>query len=211
VNPDKFGQSKVLVRDNHHYGKQEQVYDGFNIWTNMRFHKALTVQGGFSAGRTRTEACYVIDSPEALRFCEITPPMLKSGSVVASYLLPKGFGLSATYRDYPGVQITANWVVPNSLIQPSLGRPLSSGINGTPRSIWCSPGRCTRTAAGARLRFSKRHSFKGVVTRDGEHRRVQHLQFDGHRRVEQHYGPSWQRPTLLQGARFVKLSAQFDF
>jgi hypothetical protein len=25
------------------------------------------------------------------------------------------------------------------------------------------------------------------------------------------YGPNWQRPTLLQGARFIKISGQFDF
>ena len=25
------------------------------------------------------------------------------------------------------------------------------------------------------------------------------------------YGPAWQRPTLLQGARFLKLSGQIDF
>jgi len=212
VNPDKFGQSKVLVRDNHHYGKQEQVYDGFNIWTNMRFHKALTVQGGFSAGRTRTEACYVIDSPEALRFCEITPPMLKSGSVVASYLLPKGFGLSATYRDYPGVQITANWVVPNSLIQPSLGRPLSSGINGTATVNLVQPGTMYADRQRALdLRFSKRHSFKGGYRVMGNIDVFNIFNSTGIVGLNNTYGPSWQRPTLLQGARFVKLSAQFDF
>lgn len=25
------------------------------------------------------------------------------------------------------------------------------------------------------------------------------------------YGPAWQRPTLLQGARFLKISGQLDF
>ena len=25
------------------------------------------------------------------------------------------------------------------------------------------------------------------------------------------FGPNWQRPTLLQGARFVKFSVQLDF
>ena len=162
VNPDKFGQSKVLVRDNHHYGTQEQVYDGINVWQNTRLRNGLTLQGGISSGRTRTSACYVIDSPEALRFCEITPPFLTSGSLVASYLMPFGIGLSGTYRDYPGVQITANYAVPNSAIQPSLGRPLSSGINGTATVNLVQPGTMYADRQRALdIRASWRHRFGG--------------------------------------------------
>jgi hypothetical protein len=211
VNPDKFGQSKVLVRDNRHYGTQEQVYDGINVWQNTRLHNGLTLQGGISSGRTRTSACYVIDSPEALRFCDITPPFLTSGSLVASYLMPFGIGLSGTYRDYPGVQITANYVVPNSAIQPSLGRPLSSGINGTATVNLVQPGTMYADRQRALdIRASWRHRF-------GPYRVMGNLDVfnifnsTGIVGLNNTYGPNWQRPTLLQGARFIKLSAQFDF
>jgi len=131
---------------------------------------------------------------------------------VASYLLPKGFGLSATYRDYPGVQITANWVVPNSLIQPSLGRPLSSGLNGTATVNLVQPGTMYADRQRALdLRFSKRHSFKGGYRVMGNIDVFNIFNSTGIVGLNNTYGPNWQRPTLLQGARFVKLSAQFDF
>jgi hypothetical protein len=210
VNPNRFGQSRILVRDNSHYGKQEQVYDGVNLWTTTRTH-GLTLQGGLSAGRTRTSACYVIDSPEALRFCEVTPPFLKSVSLVASYMLPFGIGLSTTYRDYPGVQITANYVAPNASIAPSLGRNLSAGVNGTATINLVQPGTMYADRQRALdLRLSKRH-------RIGPYRVMGNLDIfnifnsTGIVGLNNTFGPNWQRPTLLQGARFVKISAQFDF
>jgi hypothetical protein len=211
VNPNRFGQSRILVRNNHHYGEQQQVYDGVNVWQNTRLRTGLTLQGGISMGRTRTNNCYVIDSPQQLRFCDIQPPFLKSGSLVASYLMPLGIGLAATYRDYPGVEITANYVAPNSIIAPSLGRNLSAGANGTAVVALVQPGTMYADRQRALdLRFSKRHRI-GTTRVMGNLDIFNIFNSTGVVGINNTFGPNWQRPTLLQGARFVKISAQFDF
>ena len=109
------------------------------------------------------------------------------------------------------MQITANYVVPNSAIQPSLGRPLSSGINGTATVNLVQPGTMYADRQRALdIRASWRHRF-------GPYRVMGNLDFfnifnsTGIVGLNNTYGPNWQRPTLLQGARFIKLSAQFDF
>jgi hypothetical protein len=126
-------------------------------------------------------------------------------------MLPFGIGLSTTYRDYPGVQITANYVAPNSIIAPSLGRNLSAGVNGTATVNLVQPGTMYADRQRALdIRASWRHRF-------GPYRVMGNLDVfnifnsTGIVGLNNTFGPNWQRPTLLQGARFVKISAQFDF
>ncbi len=118
--------------------------------------------------------------------------------------------MSATYRNYPGPQITASHNVTSAQIAAwNNGRPLSAG--GTVDVALVQPG----TLYGARqhqldVRFSKRHRIGGV--RLSGNVDVNNLfNSTGVVNVNTTFGPSWQRPLLLQGARFVKVSAQVDF
>lgn len=64
IAPNLFGVGRFVVRSNEPYGEQEQVYDGINLTQSMRFSNGATVQGGISWGHTRTDNCFVVDSPE---------------------------------------------------------------------------------------------------------------------------------------------------
>jgi hypothetical protein len=212
VSPALFGRTRTLVRDDSHYGERTQIYDGFDLTENIRLRNGATLSGGLNFGRTKTSACFVVDSPGELRFCEVTPPFQPNATFAGYYPLP-WFGLltSATYRNFPGAQITASLVVPNAQIAPSLGRNLSSGANGTATVQLIAPGEMY----GGRqqqvdFRISKREKI-------GRSRVTVNLDLfnlfnaTGVVTLNTTYGPNWQRPTLLQGARFVKFSGQVDF
>ena len=75
----------------------------------------------FTAGTPRTDA-----------YCDVRPPFQSNIKALAVYPLPWwGVQLSATYQGLPGPNILANATFTNAQIAPSLGRPLSSGANGT--------------------------------------------------------------------------------
>lgn len=211
IAPALFGVGRVIVRSNEPYGKQEQVYDGVNLTQSTRFSNGSTVQGGISWGRTRTNNCFTVDSPEQLRFCDVNPPMLATASLVGFHPLPYGFVASATYRDYPGAMITAAYQAPNSIIAPSLGRNLAAGPNATATVQLVEPG--TMYAPRQRaldLRFSKRIQV-GKTRISGNLDVFNVFNATSIVTLNTTYGPAWQRPTLLQGARFLKISGQFDF
>lgn len=207
-----FGKNQTVVRAAGHYGKQTQVYDGFDLTENLRLPQGGQISGGMNWGRTKTAACFVVDSPQALRFCEVKPPFQPNATFSGFVPLPwGGFVVAATYRNFPGAQITATQQYSNAEIRPSLNRNLASGANGTVNVELIQPG----TLYGPRqqsldFRLSKR-------VRLGTRRVTANLDLynllnsTGIATVNVTYGPNWQRPTLLQLGRYAKVGVRVDF
>jgi hypothetical protein len=212
VSPALFGRNQSVVRPARDFGKQRQTYTGFDLTENIRLPNGGQISGGASWGRTATDNCFVVDSPQALRFCEITPPFQPNVSFVGFYPLPWwGLTASATYRDYPPAQITATYTATNAQIAPSLGRNLSSGANGTVAVELIEPG----TTYGPRprqldFRFSKRFRI-GRTRIMGNVDLFNLFNATGITTLNNTYGGQWQRPTLLQQGRYFKFSGQVDF
>jgi hypothetical protein len=207
-----FGKNLNVINPAAQYGKQTQIFEGVDLTENIRLPKGATISGGVSWGRTKTSSCFVVNSPGALRFCDITPPLLPSATFVGFVPLPWGLLTSATYRDFPGPQLTATYNVSNAQIKDSLGRDLSSGPNGTVNVELIKPG----TLYGSRarqvdLRVSKRFQL-------GRNRVMGNVDIfnllnkgTGIDSWNVTYGPDWQKPLLLQLGRYFKFGAQFDF
>jgi hypothetical protein len=107
--------------------------------------------------------------------------------------------------------ITAAYQAPNSIIAPSLGRNLAAGANATATVQLVQPG----TMYGPRqraldLRISKRFQA-GKARLTGNIDVFNIFNATSIVTLNTTYGPAWQRPTLLQGARFLKVSGQIDF
>ena len=213
VSRAKFGQVSNVMRLSKHYGEDKEVYDGVDVYLNARLGKGIVVQGGTSTGRTLTDQCFVVDSPQALLNCRVAPPFQTQIKVLGVYPLPwAGIQTSATYQSLPGPQITASRVYTNAEVRGSLGRDLSSGVNGTVTVPLIAPG----TMYGDRMnqldfRVSKIFRMPG-------NRRIQAnldlfnaLNASSVLAQNNTYGPSWLRPTTIIQGRLVKFGGQFDF
>ena len=206
------GKSQNVVTPASKFGKRVEVYEGFDLTEEARLPHGINISGGMNIGRTRSNTCFVIDSPGVLRFCDTRPPLQPNFSFVNIVPLPwLGLTTSFTYRDYPGYQIIATQQYSATEIKPSLGRDLASGANGTVNVQLIEPG----TMYGPRqrqfdLRLSKRVRFG--TRRISANLDISNL-LNGSTAtaVNGTFGPSWQRPTSFQKGRWAKVGAQFDF
>ena len=130
ISPTKFGQIDNLVDMASTYGKQTEVFNGVDVTLNTRFGRGGVVSGGLSVGRTETDNCFVVDSPQQARpgFCNVTSPWMAGTQFkfLAVTPLPWNFQASATYQNVAGPEITASHVVSNAEIARTLGRNLGS-------------------------------------------------------------------------------------
>ena len=120
--------------------------------------------------------------------------------------------MSATYRDFPGPQITANLLVTNAQIAPTLGRNLSNGVNGTVTKNLVQPGT---------MYEPRNHQFDFRVSKRIQLKNSRRLMANldiynlfngtGVDVINAQYGPNWRRPVVLQTPRYAKISGQFDF
>ena len=212
LDPALFGRGQSAIQLESMFGKRHQAYDGFDLVGQARLQHGINVSGGMNMGRTHTNTCFVVDSPQALRFCDNRPPFQPNMSFVGVVPLPwYGILTSFTYRDYPGYQITATQQYTAAQIVPSLGRPFSSGANGTvnvpliePGTMWGPRQRQIDFRLSKRLRFD-RFRFAGNLDISNL------LNSSTATGIVTTFGQNWQRPTLLQKGRWAKIGAQFDF
>ena len=89
-----------------------------------------------STGRTVTDTCFVVDSPQALFNCHIKNPQLQF-KVGGNYPLPWwGLQVAGTFFNTDGINTLASYVATNAQVLPSLGRNLGN----------CAPAAATCTA-----------------------------------------------------------------
>jgi len=106
--------------------KRQNVNTGVELNVNARLSKGTFVSGGVSFANQHSIACDVIDNPEQSRFCDTDTGYRPDVKFSAGYALPLGVRVSGTYRMLAGPQIAATWSIPNSTIQPALGRSLAA-------------------------------------------------------------------------------------
>lgn len=231
VSVAKFGQLDNLLTNANTFGRQEDVYDGFDMTMNVRLPNQGSLSGGVSLGRQRTNTCYVIDdrslafvttsqialSPRTTEYCDVRPPMQPNVKFQGTYSLPWwGIHAAATFQSQPGAQILAQQQTPNAAIRPSLGRNLAScGMavvcNATVLLDLLPPA----TMYGDRLyqvdvRFSKTLTVGRTVIRPA----VSVYNLLNANPVLQYnplYGPAWPEPTAILNARFADVGVQVDF
>jgi hypothetical protein len=145
------------------YGDARTSYwHGVDFTTTARMPNGLTVQAGTSTGRGIRNNCDVTRAlPELLLVanvnarvdsCDVTEKWTTSFKGLASYTVPKiGVLVSASMRSLEttpgggvatnGLSLAANYVVPNTMIQQSLGRlPANALPTGTTTVNLLNPG-----------------------------------------------------------------------
>ena len=225
VAPSKFGQVDNLVTRASHFGGQSQVSDFFGVTASGRLGSGIQVGGGVDTGRTVTDRCFVVDSPQQLLNCRVATPFKAQTQIklYGAYPLPGDFVVSGTFQNVAGPEIQANYVASNAEIAPSLGRNLAACRGAAvctatatvplvaPQTLFES----RRTTVDVRL--SKRMNL-------GANRRLQ-ANVDIYNlfgvssvlSLNNTYGPRWQFPIGLAGSepllwgRMVQFGGQFTF
>jgi hypothetical protein len=218
IKPTAFGQNFGLTTKAENYGKASNSYSGVDVNVKARFGQDGVLQGGMSTGALTTDNCFVVDSPQALYQCRVSPSWAAATNVkfLLVYPLPWNFRASVIYQNLPGTPITATYTATNAEILPSLGRNLGSCrgaavCNGTTTIELIAPktafeDRRSRTD----LRFSR--IFKvGGASIDGELDIYNILNANDVLSMITSYGASWQRVNEILAGRFVKFGVRVYF
>ncbi len=214
IKPEKFGLVNNLVTRADKYGKQTEVFNGVDVTINARLSRAAFIGGGFSTGRTATGRCFVVDSPQELRHCQVVAPFTTQIKLSGVYPLPWDMQIGAVIQSLPGIPVSASYVATNAQIAPSLGRSLSGRASTVtivegqgllvPQSVF--EGRSNQLD----LRYTKALRL-GRARVQGNIDLYNVLNSSPILSINTRYGSAWLRPTAILAARLLKFSAQLDF
>jgi carboxypeptidase family protein len=237
--PGRVGQEEQFAELSSNIGKQIENWHGVDVLVNARLRNGLTVQGGTSTGRRLQDNCAVRATvpetyswPQTIAtqtarvtnlaspardgglqspYCRVVEPFLTSFRGLVTYIVPKvDIQVSGTWRNDPGEELRADYVVTSAVAAPSLGRNLSSG-NVTVNLI--PPGTLYGDRRGnVDVRIAK-------ILRFGQTRAQLAMDVynltntDSVIRYNHNYVPSgaWLIPTEILPARYVRLNMQIDF
>jgi hypothetical protein len=225
--PDFLAAQNNVIALASNYGKASEVYNGVDLTANLRLPHNVVLSGGPSIGRTETNYCFTVDSPQGtgippsqgatttggLLYCDVKPPFQANVKLLGVYPLPWwGVQFSGTFQSVPGPMITASRTYTSAQIAPSLGRNLATGANGTAAVQLIKPGTMfDERLYQVDLRVSKQFRL------GGDHR-IQ-LNLDVYNAANASpvlslntaYGPSWMTPTSILQGRLIKIGTQWDF
>lgn len=222
LNPNKVGVAQQnIVEPADDYGGETMHWNGGDATVNARLGGGVTFQGGVSTGRTYTNLCSVLAQvPESgllnVPYCSQTTNWLTQVKVLGTYAVPKiGIQVSSVFQSFPGPTISANLVVPDSVVKQSLGRDLSAGAaNATVNLV--PPG----TLYGDRVNLLDLRLGKTLKTGYGTTTTVN---FDVFNSLNSSAVVSenttyvnstitgWRVPTSIAPPRLFKFSVQFNF
>ena len=209
------------------YGTASEVYNGVDLTVNARLPQGIVVSGGPSIGRTETNYCFAIDSPQGsglppaqggtssagLLYCDVKPPFQPNVKLLGVYPLPWwGVQFAATFQSLPGPQITAARTFTNAEIRPTLGRNLATGAAGTANVQLIAPGTMyDERLYQVDLRVSKIFKFAGRHRLQGNIDIYNAGNASSILGINTTFGSNWLRPTSILQGRLVKFGGQWDF
>jgi hypothetical protein len=231
VRPAGFGLVDNLVTQASRYGQQTQVFNGVDATVNARFAGSGLLSGGLSVGRTVTDNCYQNDDPSLLgqnavatyprtdAFCHLAPPWSAGTQVklMAVYPLPWDIQTSAIYQNSPGIPITAQYVVSNAAIGPSLGRDLASCRGAATCNANVTVDLIPPTAMfeprlqQLDLRFSRIIRLGGARRLRADVDVYNVFNVSNVLSMNTTYGSGWQDVRQILGGRLVRLGGQINF
>jgi hypothetical protein len=180
----------------------------------LRSGKA-TLSGGFSHGVEVTDTCFVVNSPQDLRFCHQRNPTTQI-KFNGTYAFPWNLQVSAVFQNLDGIPILANYPATNAQIAPSLGRNLSecAGV------AVCNATLTVPLILPNSLREPRQNEVDLRLTRTFPFGTTRlHARFDVYnlfnasdvQNQNNTYGALWRRPGAVLIGRLFKIGAQFDF
>jgi hypothetical protein len=232
VSLSKFGQVANLVTFASNYGKQSKVNDYFGLNFRARVGSGQ-LGGGLDTGRTVTDRCFVVDSPQELKYCHQTRPLAATTQVkvFGTYPLPGDIAVSGTFQNVPAAlssdrtlgYVEANYPARNAEIAPSLGRNLgqcgaAAMCNATATIPLIEPWTMfSDRHTQVDLRVTKIFRFRNGRKFEASADVYNVLNSSGTYYVNGTYGPDWLKPvsshtgSAFMDGRMVQFAAKLDF
>lgn len=217
--PNRVVQAQNLTARASNYGEQIEHWNGADFTVNARPANGLLVFGGVSTGKTTSDSCEVATQvPETLgmrplEYCHIESPFLTQFKVNGAYTIPRADVLvSTTFQSVPGPVIQANYVV----TQRAPGVPLVGAPTAT-IAVLPATGGVGGFGAEYGERLNQLDLRVGKLFRLASTRTMINLDvfnlFNGSAVTAENpsFPAAFRRPTQIMLARFLKISAQFDF
>jgi hypothetical protein len=217
--PNRVVQAQNLTARAGTYGGQIERWSGVDVTVNARPASGVLLFGGVSTGKTTSDSCEVAALvPESLgmrplEFCRIESPFLMQVKLNGAYTIPRADVLvSATYQSIPGPVVQANYVV----TERAPGVPLVGSPTATV-ALLPATGGVGGFGAEYGERLNQIDLRVGKLLRAGRIRSMVNVDvfnvFNGNAVTAENpsFPAAFRRPTQIMLARFVKISAQFDF
>ena len=222
ISPGAFGRVRNLVAPASDFGKQSEVYNGFDLTINARFGEGGVLSGGLATSQTVIDNCEVLERlPEMSganaapsRFCHVAPPWSAGTQLklYGSYPLPWDLRVSGVYQNVAGPATTATFVAGNAQVTPSLGRPLAGGANATASVELIAPNSLYREDRISQLNLSVTRTFRAGRMRVQPNLDLHNaLNANPVLLTNARYGPVWQNVQGVLTPRMVKLGVRVDF
>ena len=213
INPDKFGQVSNLVTQASNFGKQTQVSNFFNLTANSRFRSGIRLGGGVDTGQRVDNNCFVIDSPQQLKYCRVVIPSKANMQVKlnGSLPLPGKFTVAGILQNTAGPGILANYPAPSALIAPSLGRPLAGGVRTATVPLIEPNTQFEKRRTQLDLRVMRAFSVGSKARLQANFDLYNVLNANSVLGVNTTYGSSWLRPTSILDGRLIEFGGQLTF
>jgi hypothetical protein len=169
--------------------------------------------GGIDTGKTTTDNCFVVDSPQQKLNCHLVTPFAGNTQIKmnGSYALPFDMMVSGVYQNLPGPMYTADWAAPLTAITPSLGRPLSGNARTATVPLVRPNSRYDDRTTRLDLRFAKTVKLTQRVRLQGNFDLYNALNAGSVLADTTAYGARWLIPTLVLEPRILQFSANLSF
>jgi hypothetical protein len=243
---EKAPQEDLNSQLSSNFGEMSENWHGVDVSVNARLRNGLTVQGGTSSGRRSMDNCdvraalpetYSWASTQAVQttrvttstgaltnpWCRVEEKFFTQTSFrgLATYVVPKiDLQVSGTWRNDPGTDLAANYVVSNAIAAQSLGRNLSAcaaptgACNANVTVNLIQPGTVyADRISNIDMRFAKVFRFSGTRAQFGVDI-YNLLNTDVATAYNQAFSPTtttWLTPTAILPARYARFNMQIDF
>jgi Carboxypeptidase regulatory-like domain len=242
LKPAAFGRQDNYLTRATDYGDVQAYWQGLELTVNARPNNGLTLQGGFTTGAGTRDNCEVtaaqpelltvLGVQQAISSCHVQEPWLWAWRGLINYTVPKiDVQVSGILRSMDNISATndpasngasanANLVIPNSVVQAALGRPLAGGAQnvtvnlGLPGDVYPERLNTVDMRVSKILRFGRTRSNVGIDlynlfnanTGTAFNQTFGTMQANG--TVN---STTWLRPTSILNARFLRFNATVDF
>jgi Carboxypeptidase regulatory-like domain len=215
-----------LVESATKLGTQTEHWSGIDFNVIARLPYRVLLSGGFNSGTgglntgaagggNATNSCFVVNSLQDLRFCNVTPPWLTSVKMLGSVDLKWGINVGATIQSMPGPQITAAYTVTNAQItsgQVQFVNPARTTFGGGSAVVQLiTPGTLYQQRLNqVDVRLAKRIRYRATHLRAtldlGNILNQNAIQAQNNT-----FGANWQKPTYLLIGRIISPGILVEF